>query len=61
MSISFRYVDYKESLVTSLKKSGDSDVLLVFSDYLLKRAYNEKQKTFLFQKKEEVFTKDEFF
>ncbi|MGL4402201.1 MAG: PD-(D/E)XK nuclease family protein [Fusobacteriaceae bacterium] len=60
-NIKFRYIDYSQSLMDSLKSSREKDTLIVFSDYLLKKNYSDREKISLFEKPQEVCTIDEFY
>lgn len=60
-NIRFRYIDYSQSLIDSLKSRGEKDILIVFSHYLLKKNYLDREKISLFEKPQEVVTIDEFY
>ncbi|MGL6098687.1 MAG: hypothetical protein ACRC0G_03570, partial [Fusobacteriaceae bacterium] len=60
-NIRFRYIDYSQSLMDSLKSSRDKDNIIVFSHYLLKKNYSNREEISLFQKPQEVLTIDEFY
>ncbi|MGL4253187.1 MAG: PD-(D/E)XK nuclease family protein [Fusobacteriaceae bacterium] len=60
-NIRFRYIDYSQSLMDSLKSSREKETLIVFSDYLLKKNYSDREKISLFGKPQEVCTIDEFY
>lgn len=60
-NIHFRYIDYSQSLIDSLKSRGEKDTLIVFSHYLLKKNYLDREKISLFEKPQEVLTIDEFY